>query len=48
MNLLTCINTCSTIPLGTFTDLSASKRVTEVGIYLQKFHCTSIPPFAYF
>jgi hypothetical protein len=31
MNLSTCTNTYLTIPLGTFTDLSASKRVTEVG-----------------
>jgi len=31
MNLSTCTNTSSTIPLGTFTDLSTSKRVTEVG-----------------
>ena len=31
MNLSTCTNTSSTIPLGTFIDLSASKRVTEVG-----------------
>jgi len=31
MNLSTCTNTSSIIPLGTFTDLSASKRVTEVG-----------------
>ena len=30
MNLSTCTNTSSTIPLGTFTDLSTSKRVTEV------------------
>jgi len=31
MNLSTCTNTSSTIPQGTFTDLSASKRVIEVG-----------------
>jgi len=31
MNLSTCTNTSSTIPLGSFIDLSASKRVTEVG-----------------
>jgi len=31
MNLSTCTNTSSTIPLGTFTDLSSSKRVTEEG-----------------
>ena len=30
MNLSTCTNTSSTISLGTFTDLSVSKRVTEV------------------
>jgi hypothetical protein len=32
MNLSTCTNTSSTIPLSTFTDLSASKRVTEVDL----------------
>jgi hypothetical protein len=31
MNLSTCTNTSSTISLDTFTDLSASKTVTEVG-----------------
>jgi len=31
MNLSICTNTSSTIHLGNFTDLSASKRVTEVG-----------------
>jgi len=31
MNLSTCTNTSLIIPLGTFTDLSASRRVTEVG-----------------
>ena len=31
MNLSTCTNKFSTIPLGTFTDLSTSKRVREVG-----------------
>jgi hypothetical protein len=31
MNLSTCTNTSSTIHLGTFTDLLASKKVTKVG-----------------
>jgi len=31
MNLSTCTNTSLTIPLGTFIDLLASKRVIEVG-----------------
>jgi len=31
MNLSTCTNTFSTIPLDTYTDLSASNKVTEVG-----------------
>jgi hypothetical protein len=37
MNLSTCTNTSSTIPLGTFTDLSASKRVTKVGLNSPRF-----------
>jgi hypothetical protein len=36
MNLSACTNTSSTIPLGTFTYLSASKRVTEVGFHLPR------------